>query len=174
MPSHRSDVGPKRARSSSRVLATCEHPDGAARLRALRRQAHQFLRALALSHVELSLVLTTDARIRQVNRHWRHKDRATDVLSFPAGNMPQIPGRRRALGDVVISLDTAHRRAREDGRPLGAELARYLAHGILHLLGHDHHERAQAAKMARAELRLLGALGMVAAALPEGRAGRRR
>ena len=65
------------------------------------------------------------------------------------------------LGDVVISLDTARRRAREDRRPVRDELARYLAHGLLHLLGHDHLTEPQARRMARAEAKLLGGAGMV-------------
>ena len=55
----------------------------------------------------------------------------------------------------------AKRRAREDRRPLDEELARYLAHGLLHLLGHDHHQPAEAHRMAKEEERLLGSAGMV-------------
>ncbi len=156
-------------RMSARILGQCEHPRGQAALRRLSRQSRSFLAALGLSGVELSLVVTTDSRIRDINRRWRDKDQATDVLSFPAGEMPAVAGAPRPLGDVIISLDTAVRRAREDGRPVAAETARYLAHGLLHLLGHDHHRPAEAARMARAERRLLGALGMVGEALGTGR-----
>ena len=147
-------------RLSSRILLRVEHPSPGAVARGLRRLAGQFLGALALSGAELSLVLTTDARVRRLNRLWRGKDRATDVLSFPAAPHPGDPG-ARALGDVVLSLDTARRRARQDGRPLGRELGRYLAHGLLHLLGHDHQTPGEARRMARAEARLLGGAGML-------------
>jgi probable rRNA maturation factor len=116
---------------------------------------------LGLDAVQVSLVVTSDRRIRTLNRRFRSKDQPTDVLSFPAAPVPRLPGRPRALGDVVISLDTARRRAREDGRPVARELARYLAHGLLHLTGHDHHRQAQARRMARAEARLLGSAGML-------------
>lgn len=143
------------------VLVRSEHPEGDWAVRCLRRLALDYLEALRLPEAELSVVVTTDPRIRSLNRVFREHDRATDVLSFPAAPQPKVRGRSRPLGDVVISLDTARRRAREDRRWQKAELARYLAHGLLHLLGHDHHAPDEAAKMARAEEQLLGSAGMV-------------
>lgn len=125
----------------------------------LHRVALRFLRRLELGGVELSLSLVTDAAIRRTNRVWRRKDRPTDVLSFPAGDSP-LPG-RRPLGDVVISLDTARRVAKQERVDVERELDRYLAHGLLHLLGHDHHRAADARRMAAAEGRLLGRGGML-------------
>ena len=107
------------------------------------------------------MLICSDAVIRRLNREWRGRDRATDVLSFP---LTEPAGAGPWLGDVVLSLDTAERRARQDARALGAELDRYLAHGILHLLGHDHERAADAARMAAAEERLLRGEGMVGAA----------
>jgi len=152
-----------RKTQGSRVLVRIEHEEGRSAARGLRSLASTFLSSLGLVEAQLSLVVTTDARFRALNRRWRHKDRPTDVLSFPAAQHPHLAGRMPVLGDVVISLDTARRRAREDGRRLKAELARYLAHGVLHLLGHDHHEPAKARRMARAEERLLGGAGMLGA-----------
>jgi len=80
------------------------------------------------------------------------------VLSFPLGE----PG---ALGDVVISLDTARRQALAGGWSLAAELRRLLAHGILHCRGYDHEHPADARRMAAAERKLLGRSGMVGASL---------
>lgn len=127
----------------------------------LRRRAQAFLKKLKLTKRELSVALVNDARIRALNKRWRRKDHATDVLSFPAGEWPG-PG-PLPLGDVVISLQTTRRAARECGHTLEQELSRYLAHGLLHLLGHDHHRRSDAAKMARAEAKLLGRPGMLGA-----------
>jgi probable rRNA maturation factor len=111
--------------------------------------------------VELSVLLTTDAGIQDLNRRWRRKNRPTDVLSFPAG--APAPGSIGPfhLGDVILSLDTARRQARAHRRSLADELDLYLAHGLLHLLGHDHHRRADAERMAFLEARLLGRPGMV-------------
>ncbi len=125
----------------------------------LRRRATAFLKKLKLSRCELSVALVEDEEIRALNKRWRRKDKATDVLSFPAGDWPG-PG-DRPLGDVVISLPTTRRAAREYGHSLEAELSRYLAHGLLHLLGHDHLRPAQSAKMATAEAQLLGRAGML-------------
>jgi len=111
--------------------------------------------------VELSILLTDDPGIRTLNREWRRKDRPTDVLSFPAGEPPPGSTGPRHLGDVIVSLDTARRQARAHGRSLNDELDLYLAHGLLHLLGHDHHRRRDAERMAALEARLLGRPGMV-------------
>ena len=120
------------------------------------RYAASVLRAAARGWVreELSVALVSDREMRGLNRRWRGKDRPTDVLSFPLNDS-------RALGDVVISLQTARRQSREGGWPLAAELRRLLAHGILHCRGYDHGDARQARKMAAAERRLLGKEGMV-------------
>lgn len=149
------------------VLIDSDHPQGAGAARELARLAQEFLVALRKPNAEVSLVVTTDRRIRRINREWRDKDEVTDVLSFPAAEGPRLPGRARPLGDVVISLDTARRRVRAEKRALRPELARYLAHGLLHLLGHDHDEPAGARRMARAEAKLLGDAGLVGRALEE-------
>lgn len=126
----------------------------------LQARAERFLARLKLGRCELSVLLVGDARIRTLNREWRGKDESTDVLSFPAGDWPKGAG-PRPLGDVVISLDTTLRNARAYGHTIEDELARYLAHGLLHLLGHDHERPKDAAKMAAAETRLLGRAGML-------------
>ncbi|MDX5398365.1 MAG: rRNA maturation RNase YbeY, partial [Actinomycetes bacterium] len=145
------------------VRLRLEHPEGGYAARVLRLRAHEFLDKLVLGEAELSILLASDGRIRELNRDFRGKDKPTDVLSFPAGDQPQLPGEPELLGDVAISLDTARRRAAEDGRTLAFELSRYLAHGILHLVGYDH-ERSEreARRMARKEAELLGLPGMLA------------
>jgi probable rRNA maturation factor len=95
------------------------------------------LEALGLEQAELSVLLTDDRTIQRLNRLHRDKDRPTDVLAFPLDLEPGPDGTRR-LGDVVISLDTASRQAISRHRPLLAEVRFLLAHGLLHLLGHDH------------------------------------
>jgi probable rRNA maturation factor len=159
-------AAPRRHRS--RIDVRSEHRAGGRYLPRLRSAARGFLAALDLSGVELSILLSTDAALRTLNRDWRRKDRPTDVLSFPAGD--PLPGSTgpRPLGDVILSLDTARRAARAGRRPVSAELELYLAHGLLHLLGHDHHRPADARRMAALEDRLLGGQGMVHAALTGG------
>jgi probable rRNA maturation factor len=102
--------------------------------------------------LELSMLLTDDEGIRPLNRDWRGVDRATDVLSFPLDEGP-------ALGDVVISLETAAERVDQPQWLLEDELAFLLVHGVLHLLGHDHVEADERAAMEDAEQALWTALG---------------
>jgi probable rRNA maturation factor len=146
--------------SAVTVSARSEHPDGAAAARRLRRRAREYLAAMGWGGGELSILVVDDRAIRRLNRTWRGRDSATDVLSFPS----QGPAAGHLLGDVVISLDTARRAARAAGRTLGGELDRYLAHGLLHLLGFDHHRSADARRMSAAEDALVGE-GMVGAAV---------
>lgn len=117
--------------------------------------------ALGFRNPELSILLTDDAQIHELNRTWRNKDRPTDVLSFPQLEKHEIDRRQSGLmlGDVVVSLDTAAAQAQRAGISLEAELRRLLVHGILHLLGHDHiHGGHQARKMRQEEERLLAVL----------------
>ena len=122
--------------------------------------AKSFAKTLKLEDVELSLSLVRDPAVRKLKREYCGIDAATDVLSFPAGDFPG--GGLRPLGDIVISLDTAKRNAKDFGNTLERELALYLAHGLLHLLGHDHQNSKAARKMERLERKLLGHAGMLA------------
>ena len=81
---------------------------------------------------DVSLLLTTDDHIRELNRTYRGVDEATDVLSFPAGDFPNAP-----LGDVAIAVPYADRQAQTRGVPLEQELAYLAIHGVLHLIGFD-------------------------------------
>jgi probable rRNA maturation factor len=105
--------------------------------RTLARKAREALEALGLGGSELSVSLVRDGEIRELNRRYRGRDRATDVLAFALreGEFAAVGG---ALGDVVISLDTARRQALEHRGTLIDEVDRLLVHGILHLAGNDH------------------------------------
>ena len=81
-----------------------------------------------------SVRFTADREIRRFNRRFRNKDSVTDVLSFPG----EVTVEGRHLGDVLISVPTARRQARQAGQPVEQELQRLLLHGLLHCLGFDH------------------------------------
>lgn len=155
-----------RTAPTSAVIVRSEHPTGAHAVRVLRDAGRRFTEALGTTG-ELSILVTTDRSIRELNRSWREKDKPTDVLSFPQDLPPGFEDHVDSplLGDVVVSLDTARRQANEGGRPLSQELTRLLAHGLLHLLGHDHERPAEARRMASAEVELLGTVGLVAESL---------
>ena len=133
----------------------------------LRRRAIKVLRQFDLPDSELSLVLTGDEEIRALNASWRGKDAATDVLSFPQEDMPGPPGVRRALGDVVVSIETAERQRARGALPrlrmsgpwsLTDEVTFLMLHGVLHLLGFDHVEDGEAEMMEVTEAAFMYAL----------------
>jgi probable rRNA maturation factor len=130
----------------------------------VRRRARAYLKALRLDGIELSVSLVSDGRMRALNQQWRRKDKATDVLSFPQVAFSDVGDAQFSsglLGDIVISTDTARAQARAYHRTLQQEVERYLAHGLLHLLGYDHHRREDRRRMAEAEEKLLGGAGML-------------
>jgi probable rRNA maturation factor len=112
---------------------------------------------------EVSVLLTDDATIRELNRRWRGEDRATNVLSFPAMDEPERSGAGGGppqLGDVVLALGTLLREAREQRRSIHDHFCHLLVHGTLHLLGLDHVETAAAEAMERREVEILARLGV--------------
>jgi probable rRNA maturation factor len=113
------------------------------------------LAALGRRRSSACLVLTDDEEIRTLNRTYRKHDRATDVLSF---HLQELAGESDpagdgiALGDIVISVETARRRA--PGGRVGPELERLAIHGLCHLFGHDHKKKGEAKVMFALERRL--------------------
>lgn len=104
---------------------------------------------------DLVILLTDDARSRELNRDHREQDKATNVLSFPAA-----PSAAPHLGDVALAYETCAREAAEQGKDLGHHLTHLVAHGVLHLLGWDHAVDADAEAMEAQERDLLAQLGV--------------
>ncbi len=123
---------------------------------------------------EVTIALVSDARIRTLNRDFRRKDAITDVLSFPAGPSSSAAAHARELGDIVIALGRARRQAREAGHALAVELKILALHGLLHLLGYDHHHPADLGRMARLERRLRARGGLSAGLIERARASSTR
>lgn len=130
-------------------------------------------RALGLTDPELSVVLTDDEHIQELNREWRGEDRPTDVLSFPLSDPFEFDGEApgAALGDIVISLPYAERTCQELGHrdrvaenlgvppetvkwSLEEEIHFLVLHGLLHLIGHDHADPDEEEAMRAEERRL--------------------
>jgi probable rRNA maturation factor len=118
--------------------------------------------APARARGELTIALVSDAAMRRLNRTYRRKDYATDVLSFPHAEARRRGGTRSApiVGDIAIATGVARRQARAQGHPLGTEIRILALHGLLHLLGYDH-EKDQG-QMQRAEDRLRRKAGLPA------------
>ena len=118
--------------------------------------------------------LVDDAAIRALNRDYRGKDAATDVLSFPAAPEPfALRGRRERahLGDLAVSVETAGRQAAAEGHDLETELRILLLHGILHLAGHDH--ELDGGEMRARERELRRELGLPAGLIERASSGSR-
>ena len=135
----------------------------------------RWLAAVAPARVrgEVAVALAGDTQVRALNRRYRRKDAATDVLSFPAsspnGGSHAGPGSSgTTLGDIVIATGVARRQARDRGHAYRTELRILALHGLLHLLGYDHERSEDGGRMARAEARLRRKGG-----LKEGLIGRR-
>jgi probable rRNA maturation factor len=106
---------------------------------------------------QVTVLLTTDEAVRKLNRQFRGKNKATDVLSFPAESFPG-PAAEKIAGDVAISVPTALDQAVEQGHSLSTEVKVLILHGLLHLAGYDH--EADKGKMARREQQLRARLGL--------------
>lgn len=126
----------------------------------VRSDARCLLAALGETDAELTISLITDAEMHALNRDYRGKDRPTDVLAFAMREGARVRGDDAVLGDVIISLETAARQARERGVPTAQEVRMLLIHGVLHLLGYDHERSAEARRMQAMERRLLGSLSL--------------
>ena len=113
----------------------------------LRKKAAKILSALELSDRELSVTLINDRAMARLNRETFGRRGPTNVIAFPLDDAPSPNGPPALLGEVVISLQTTRRQAREFGWPWQELLDFFLIHGILHLLGYDHEDPAAAARM---------------------------
>lgn len=136
------------------------------------RIAHAARAALAaacpdLGDATISLLLTDDRTLQTLNKDWRGKDAPTNVLSFPAtetreGETPvaEFAGVPLQLGDVALAFETCAREATDQHKALAHHVEHLTVHGVLHLLGYDHLDDAQADRMEALETRILAGLGV--------------
>jgi len=115
---------------------------------------------------ELTVVLTSDEELKELNRRYLGIDAPTDVLSFPSSEIdPET--RATYLGDVLISVARAQAQARTAGHPLEAEVQLLVVHGVLHLLGFDHRRTTDKARMWSAQTKALERLGLAGITISE-------
>jgi probable rRNA maturation factor len=134
----------------------------------LRRLVKEVIAAHGVdTEVELSLLITDDATVLELNRKYRGKDKTTDVLSFAleadkrsnaSAGFVMPPGETVHLGEVIVSYPKAVEQAAERNRAVEDELALLVVHGVLHLLGHDHDKPAREREMRSLEQRVLSAV----------------
>lgn len=108
---------------------------------------------------DLSVILTNDARLHELNLKYLGVDAPTDVLSFPASETDPETG-TRYIGDILISIPRAQTQAEAAGHPLEAEVQLLVVHGVLHLLGYDHAQPEEKTRMWKAQAEILEHLGL--------------
>jgi len=147
------DTAPRRATAAARLTMTVQYGVPRAGLPArtsLERWASAALRRAA----EVTIRFVSAAEGRALNRRYRGRDYAANVLTFA------YPGTRRVLeGDIVLCVPVVAREAREQGKPATAHFAHLVVHGLLHLQGHDHEVNRDARRMEALEKRILKGLG---------------
>jgi probable rRNA maturation factor len=122
--------------------------------------------AVALKHQsapaesDLTIVLTDDNQLHDLNLQWLGVDAPTDVLSFPSDETDPESG-NRYVGDILISVERAILQAAAAGHPLESEIQLLVVHAVLHLMGHDHAEPEEKARMWQAQAEILAQLGLV-------------
>lgn len=108
----------------------------------------------------VTVQLDTDATVQALNAQFRDRDRPTNVLSFPHAAPPGLPQADPYLGDIILAFGVCRREADEQGKSLSHHLSHLVIHGLLHLLGHDHEDDAEAEAMEARERTLLAGLGI--------------
>ena len=137
------------------IESTYDYPDALLERAALATLSHQ----KESPEADLTIVLADDAHLQELNRDYLGVDAPTDVLSFPASEMDPQTG-SRYIGDIIISVPYAAKGAATAGHPVESELQLLVVHGVLHLLGHDHAEPKEKAKMWKAQAEVLKSLGL--------------
>ena len=148
-------MSPQKTARTPRLTLRIEEPrwrEDKTALALLRKSAR-----LALAHGPadgrtLTILLTGDAQVRTLNAQFRGKRKATNVLSFPSED-------RDYLGDIAMAHGVVEREAREQNKSFAAHAAHLAAHGVLHLLGHDHEDEREALAMETIETQILARLG---------------
>ena len=155
----RSETIGRRGQGGRRRAGACGSPRLAPSVASLRSRhlPHEWGRSLEPGPV--TLLLTDDDTVRDLNARFRGKDHATNVLSFPAAPQPGLPG-PQPLGDLALAFGVCAAEAAAQGKTLADHLRHLVVHGVLHLLGHDHEDDAEAEAMEALEREILAGLGV--------------
>ena len=124
---------------------------------AIRKAAKAALAPGEQTGTETNILLSDDAHVRVLNSQFRHIDKPTNVLSFPA---PEVAGEDQSLGDIILGYETIEREAKEQNKVFLHHAQHLTVHGVLHLLGFDHEQDEEAAEMEALETKLCLSLGI--------------
>ena len=129
------------------VTVSCRKAGRTVDPRTIRRRCERALSVLGQMDATVSVLLCDDAFIHELNKTYRGVDKPTDVLSFAMNEGEYIEGDAEALGDIVISINTATKQAPALKHSTTEEVTSLLIHGLLHLLGYDHQDKSDEVKM---------------------------
>jgi probable rRNA maturation factor len=145
-------------------------PNISAQIKSLIKQIVPQTTLATIKKIEISILLTNDKQIQELNKNYRHKDKPTNVLSFPLldgkkiknGNLEKLDlnGDYLALGDIVIAYETILKEAAEQNKTFQNHLTHLLIHSLLHLIGFDHEKEKDAEIMEELEIKILKNLGI--------------
>jgi probable rRNA maturation factor len=130
-------------------------------LKSLTEKAVDAALTAAAKNKEISILFADNVTLKNLNKDWRGKNKPTNVLSFPASKDLKLPrGQVKPLGDIALAFETVAKEAEASGKSLKDHTTHLIVHGVLHLLGYDHIDDADAAKMEAKEIRILKELGL--------------
>ncbi len=130
-------------------------------LKSLTEKAVDAALTAAAKNKEISILFADNATLKNLNKDWRGKNKPTNVLSFPSSKELKLPrGQIKPLGDIALAFETVAKEAEASGKSLKDHTTHLIVHGVLHLLGYDHIDDADAAKMEAKEIRILKKLGL--------------
>lgn len=138
------------------VILTQDHQWNGLRA-TVKRAGEALLRNRRLKKVSATILLAENMQVQELNRTYRGKDKPTNVLSFPDGDI--VKGIRQ-LGDIVLAYETIADEAQAQGKTLKAHVSHLTIHGMLHLLGYDHETAREAKAMESLEITILGGMGI--------------
>ena len=122
---------------------------------------HMMSLSKADSKKQTTVLLADDQTLKALNKQWRGKNKPTNVLSFPAPQDVPVPrGEIKPLGDIALSYDTLAKEAKAAKITISDHMMHLIVHGLLHLVGHDHTDDADADQMESKEIRILAKLGI--------------
>lgn len=114
---------------------------------------------VTLPDAEIAILLSDDNGVRMLNKRWRHIDKSTNVLSFPA-TTPELLAQNQMIGDLALAFETCTREAEAEHKTFQQHVSHLIVHGVLHLLGYDHESERDADEMEALERKVLAGLGI--------------
>ncbi|MFZ4540374.1 MAG: rRNA maturation RNase YbeY [Rickettsiales bacterium] len=123
----------------------------------VRRAAEAALAQKRVKRAALNIVLSDDDEVKALNNQYRGKNKSTNVLSFPNGEVEEGV---KQLGDIILAFETILAEAAQQGKKLKAHVTHLTIHGVLHLLGHDHEDEREAETMEAIEIKILASMGI--------------